>query len=318
MKVSELMSTMNDSRVLKKRSVARRVKKYWLLYVLLLFPVGYTVLFSYVPMYGLQLAFKNFRAADGIWNSPWNNYKHFQILFQGLSFPRAFWNTLYISFMRLIFGFPAPIIFAILINEIRHLKFKKTVQSLSYLPNFMSWVVLGGLIKNILSPTRGAINAILAKFGVAPIFFMTIPSLFVPILLVTGIWAGVGWGAIIYLATMTGIDPELYESAEIDGARRFRKAWHITIPGIMPVIVIQLILSVGSILNGGFDQIFNLMNPLVMETAEIIDTYVYRIGLQEMRYDLATAVGLFKNVVGVILIVIVNFTISKFSEHGIW
>jgi putative aldouronate transport system permease protein len=310
---------MTDTEKLqRRRSTLRQFKQMKMLYLFLLIPVAFTILFNYVPLYGIQIAFKDFRAADGIWDSAWNNFKHFKTLFAGGSFVRALVNTLQISILRLIIVFPAPIIFSILLNEIPGKHYKKSVQVISYLPYFMSWVVLGGIVKNILSPTRGIANYLLGLVGIAPISFLTEPSLFVPTLLLTDIWASVGWGSVIYLASMSSIDPGLYEAADIDGAGRFQKAIRITIPLLMPVIMIQLILSLGNILNGGFDQIFNLMNPKVMGVADILDTYVYRIGLEDMRYDFTTAVGLFKNVVGVVLIVIVNFITRKFSEYGVW
>jgi len=311
-------TAIKSERALRRQAGVKLMKRMWMLYLFLLVPVGFTILFNYVPMYGVQIAFKTFRAAEGIWGSKWNNFYHFYILFQGKTFPKALWNTIYISFMRLIVGFPMPIIFAILLNEIRGMMFKRVVQTVSYLPHFMSWVVLSGIIKQVLSPTRGVLNALLGLIGIEPIFFLTEVKMFVPILLISSIWAGVGWGAIIYLASMSAIDPELYESASIDGAGRFRKAVNITVPLLMPVITIQLILSLGGILSAGFDQIFNLMNPRVMDAAEIIDTYVYRIGLTDMKYDLAAAVGLFKNVVGVMLVIFANMFARRFSEFGIW
>ena len=290
----------------------------WILYLFLLIPVIHTFIFSYIPLYGIQIAFKDFNASKGIWGSAWNNFNHFRNLFAGASFPKVFWNTLYISFLRILVGFPAPIIFAILLNEIHSSKFKKVVQTVSYLPHFMSWVVLGGIIKELLNPQRGLINAVIQLFGGEPVYFITEPSMFRPIVIITGVWASVGWGAIIYLASMSSIDPQLYEAAEMDGANRFHKAIYVTIPSLMPIIVIQFILGLGGVLNGGFDQIFNLYNDKVMGVADIIDTYVYRMGLEELKYDFSTAVGLFKNVIGVILIVSVNIATSKISDYGIW
>jgi putative aldouronate transport system permease protein len=300
-----------------KRSLWKQARKMWLLYVFLAIPLGMTLLFSYAPMYGIQLAFKDFRVADGIWGSKWNGFKHFEILFSGRGFAQVLKNTIYISVMRIVTGFPVPILFALLLNEVRHLRYKKFVQTVSYLPYFMSWVVLGGIIQQILSPQRGVVNWLIGLFGVPPIYFLSVESMFVPILLITSIWQGAGWGAVIYLASMSSIDPGLYESAEIDGAGRFRRALHITVPMLAPVIVIQFILSMGGILNAGFDQIFNLMNPRVMDVADIIDTYVYRMGMEEMRYDFSTAVGLFKNVIGFGLVLLVNFFTGKFTEYGL-
>ena len=307
-----------DLRKREKRSRRKKMRQMWVLYAMLALPVIFMIVFQYTPLYGIQLAFKNFKPVKGIWGSPWNNFRHFKILFGGASFRNVLWNTVSISLLRLLVTFPAPIIFALLLNEVENLRFKKVVQTISYLPHFMSWVVLAGILKEILSPTRGIINSIRGMFGMEAINFLAEPTMFVPILLITSIWSGVGWGAIIYMASMSNIDPQLYEAAEIDGASRLQKAWHVTIPGIIPIIIIQYIMTIGRILNAGFDQVFNLMNDKVLGVADIIDTYVYRIGLQEMKYDLSTAVGLFKNVVGVILIVGSNAIISRYSEYGIW
>lgn len=313
----------NKTTSVKKGSLLRsgkfkKMKRMWMLYLFLLIPVVHVFVFNYMPMYGVQLAFKDYRAALGIWDSPWNGFKHFNNLFAGASFYRVFWNTLYISVLKIIFSFPAPIILAILLNEVRHIKYKKVIQTISYLPHFMSWVVLGGIVKEFLSPQRGVVNAVIEAFGGTPIYFITEPSMFRTIVVGSNIWATIGWGAIIYLASMSAIDPQLYESVEIDGGNRWHKTIHITLPGLLPIIVIQFILGLGNILNAGFDQIFNLYNNKVMNVADIIDTYVYRMGLEEMKYDFSTAVGLFKNVIGVILILLVNALTSKVTDYGIW
>jgi putative aldouronate transport system permease protein len=213
-----------------------------------------------------------------------------------------------------------PIILAILINEISHNKFKKFVQTISYLPHFLSWVVLGGIVIELLSPSRGVVNYFLALLGFEPIYFITEPSLFRGILIVTGIWATVGWGTIIYLAAITGIDRTQYEAAYIDGANRFQIISQIIIPSVMPVISIVFILGLGKLMNAGFDQVFNLYNPMVYSTGDIIDTYVYRVGLGQMQYSFSTAVNLFKNVIGLVLIIGVNMFIRKFGskENALW
>jgi len=271
-------------------------------------------------MYGIVLAFKDYMIVDGILGSPWVGFKHFNRLFSSASFFELITNTLTISFQRILFGFPAPIIFALLLNEIKVEKFKKIVQSISYLPHFMSWVILGGIVMELLSPTRGVINYIITIFGGEPIYFLTEVKYFRTILIVSGIWAGVGWGSIIYLAAISGIDIQQYEAAVIEGASRFQRAIYITLPSIMPVISISFILNIGGIMNAGFDQIFNLYNPMVYKVADILDTYVYRVGIQDMEYSFSTAVGLFKNVVGLIMVVITNFITSKLSnnEYGLW
>jgi putative aldouronate transport system permease protein len=286
--------------------------------MMLIIPVAYIIIFKYVPMYGVTIAFKNFNMGKGILGSEWNNFKHFKVLFSSYTFYRVLRNTVIISLQRIVFEFPAAILFALILNELRSIKFKKVVQTVSYLPYFMSWVVLAGIINEILSPQRGIINIIIIKLGGEPIYFLTEKRLFRSILVVTNIWRSVGWGAIIYLAALSAINPSLYEAAEIDGANRFQKMMHISIPSILPVVVIMFIIKLSYILKAGFDQIFNLYNPLVYEVADIFDTYVYRVGLVDVRFDYSTAVGFFMNVVGLVFVVGSNMIIRKYSEYGIW
>ena len=290
-------------------------------YYLLLLPVfALIIVFNYFPMYGVLIAFKDYKMSSGILGSEWNNLQHFRLFFTSSLFPRIMMNTLIISAYRIIFGFPAPIILAILLNEVYNRYFKKVVQTISYLPYFMSWVVLAGIIMEILSPARGVINYVIESFGGSPIHFLAEAKYFRSVLIITGIWQGIGWGSIIYLATISSIDMEQYESAIIDGANRYHAMRHITLPSLAPIVVIMFILTLGGILNAGFDQIFNLYNPKVYAVADIIDTFVYRVGLVDMRYGYSAAVGLFKNVVGLFLVFITNFVIKKIgrSEHGIW
>ncbi len=303
---------------LKKRLKSFAKMKY---YYLLLAPVIiYFVIFHYVPMYGITLAFKDFSIREGIIGSPWIGLKNFNKLFSGYDFYEILNNTLRISLGKIIFGFPAPIIFALMLNEIYRRGFKRVIQTISYLPHFISWVILGGIIMELLSPTRGAVNYILTLFGAEPIYFLATPKYFRPVVIVTAIWQNVGWNSVIYLAAIAGISTEQYESAYMDGANRFQTAIHITLPSIMPTIVILFILGLGNVLNAGFDQIFNLYNSSVYSVADIFDTYVYRMGLANMKYSFSTAVGLFKNVVGLVLILGTNFIVKKLGdgEYGIW
>lgn len=295
-----------------------RMKKMKMLYFMMAIPMVMLFIFHYIPMYGILIAFKNFSPGLGIWDSPWNNFEHFKRLFSDFLFIRALKNTIVISLLKLLIVFPAPIIFAILLNEIKSEKFKKVSQSISYLPHFMSWVILSAMVIEVFSPQRGIINYVITFFGGEAINFMSDKGSFIPILILTDMWKELGWGAIIYLATITSIDPQLYEAAEIDGAGRFRKMIHVTLPSIMPMVIIMFILRLGAVLNAGFDQILNLYNPLVYEVADIIDTYVYRSGLEQFQFDYATAVGLFKNVIGIALILTANAIIRRKSEHGIW
>jgi putative aldouronate transport system permease protein len=296
----------------------KKIKQKTLLYIFLLFPMVSVFIFHYLPIYGIIIAFKDYKYFLGYLGSPWNNFRHFKVLFTSVYFLRVFKNTLIISSLRIIFSFPAPILFALLLNEIVSLRFKKVAQTISYLPHFLSWVVLAGIIIEILSPQRGLIGWIYNLFDKQAPLLLTDKNAFVPLLIITGIWKEVGWSAVIYLASLSSIDPGLYESASIDGANRLQKAFYITLPSLIPVMIILFILSLGRIMNAGFDQVFNLYNPVVYKVADIIDTYVYRMGILEMKYDFTTAVGLFKNVIGVFLIVSINMVIRKFSEYGIW
>jgi len=287
--------------------------------VLLFFPaIIYYAVFHYAPLYGVQIAFKNFIFRIGIMRSPWIGFENFRMLFSMGSFRDVLRNTVIISTYKLIFGFPAPILFAILLNEVRSIKFKKTVQTISYLPHFVSWVILGGMFMQILSPSTGPFNQMLTGLGFKPIYFLGDKRWFRSVLVVTSIWKGIGWGSIVYLASIAGINPELYEVAEIDGAGRFRKAISITLPSITPVITIMFIFAVGGIIRDDFDQIFNLYNAGVYPVGDVLSTYTYRVGLVDMRYSFAAAVGLFTNVIGFALVLITNTVVKRLNEYGLW
>jgi len=306
---------------MKSNAFVRTLYQYWKYkYLVLLFLPGiiYFIIFKYLPIYGLVLAFKDYRFLDGIMGSPWVGFKHFHEMFSLQSFWEVFRNTVIISFYHLVFGFPAPIIFALLLNEIRNVYYKKIVQTISYLPHFVSWVILGGLFMQFLSPSIGPINILIKSLGGTPIYFLADPKWFRSVLVITEIWKSLGWGSIVYLAAISGIDPSLYESASIDGAGRWHKAIHITLPSMMPVITIMLILNVGKLVNDNFDQIFNLYNPAVYKVADVIGTYTYRMGLENMRYSFSTAVGLFRNVISFTLLIIANQVSKKINDYGIW
>jgi len=295
-----------------------RFGKYGYYYLMLAPAIVLFALFSYVPMYGVIIAFKDYRFIDGIWGSPWVGFDYFEQFFHDVFFWRIIRNTLTISGLHLLFGFPAPVVLALLFNELIHGKFKKFVQSVSYLPHFMSWVILASLLTEILSPSRGALNYVLTFFGGKPIHFLADPDTFVGMLVVTHIWQSVGWGSVVYLAAIAGISQDQYESATIDGAGRLQKIMHITLPSLVPIMTILFILNVGGIMNAGFDQIFNLYNPAVYRVADIIDTYVYRIGLLETKYGFSSAIGLFKNVIALALVMGTNFLVKRFNDYGIW
>lgn len=307
----------------KENGFVRTLKSYGKQYqlVLMFLPAAITLaLFAYAPMYGLTIAFKDFALLKGISGSPWVGLENFRKLLTAPSFSEVFVNTIKISFLRLIFGFPAPILLALLLNEVGNARFKKVVQTISYLPHFLSWVVLAGIVIQILSPSSGIVNQIIVMFGGNPIYFVADPRYFVPMLIVTGIWKEVGWGTVVYLASITSISPELYEAATIGGAGRFQKMLHITLPALRPVVSIMFILNSGNLINAGFDQIYNLSNPAVYKVADIIDTYVYRRGLLDMKYSFSSAAGLFKNVISFALVLTTNGLVKVISgkENGIW
>ncbi|RAV09511.1 ABC transporter permease [Paenibacillus contaminans] len=297
------------------------IKRHKLYYLLILPGVLYFLVFHYVPMYGITIAFKDiapFEGLKGIFTAEWVGLQHFKNFASSYYFWDIIGNTLTISVYRLVFGFPAPIILALLINEARHVMFKRTVQTISYLPHFISMVVLAGLTTTLLSTDGGFINGLLQKLGFEPVAFLTDTNTFRPVLVISAIWKEVGWSSIIYLAAIAGVDPQLYEAAKVDGASRLRQIWHITIPGISHIIVILFILQIGHIMDAGFEQVFLLYSPPVYDVADIIDTYVYRKGLVEVQYSFAAAVGLFKSVIAVILVVGANYLAKKIDQEGIW
>ncbi|MDE0222346.1 MAG: ABC transporter permease subunit [Spirochaetaceae bacterium] len=295
-----------------------RVRRMRLLYLSMLPALLLLLVFNYLPMYGIVIAFKNFQASRGILGSPWNNFENFEFLFGSFQFQRVMRNTVIISLQRIVFGFPAPILLALVINEFANSWWKKGIQSITYLPHFISWVVMAGILVEILSPQRGIIGYLYTVLGRDAPLLLTNQNVFRPILIATDVWKEVGWGSVIYLAAISSIDPTMYDVARIDGAGRVRQATAITLPSLLPVITILFILRLSYILDAGFEQVFNLYNPLVYEVADIIDTYVYRVGILSQEFEFATAAGLFKNVVGVALIVLVNAVIRRFSDHGIW
>lgn len=287
------------------------------MYVMALPVIAYYAIFHYGPMYGLQIAFKDFSPAKGIWGSPWVGFKHFESFFNGIYFWRLIKNTILINVYDLLFGFPAAIMLALLLNEIRQNAFKRVVQTISYLPHFISIVIVAGMMVDFLSRS-GLINQILGSFGIEPIDFLKEEGWFRFLFVSSGIWQGIGWGSIVYLAAMATIDPTLYEAARMDGANRFQQVLHITIPGIMPTIVILFILNMGNMLTVGSEKVLLLYNPLTYETSDVISTYVYRKGVLEASYSFTAAVGLFNSVISFILIVAANSFVKRISENKLW
>lgn len=292
--------------------------KYWDFYVMLLPAVLLVFVFRYVPMYGIVIAFQDFNVIQGILNSPWVGFEHFERLFRFQEFPRVVRNTLVISLMKLIFGFPAPILLALLLNELMFHRFKRVVQTITYIPHFISWVVVGGIFIDLLSPSSGIVNRMIAAMGFKPIFFMSDDVWFRWILVFSDIWKEAGWGAIIFLAALLGINDELYQAAKVDGASRLRQIWHISLPGIRSTIVVLLLLRIGHVFDAGFEQILVMYNATVYEVADIIDTYVFRVGLGQMQFGLTTAAGLFKSVIGCILLIAANSLARRMGEEGIF
>jgi putative aldouronate transport system permease protein len=285
---------------------------------MMLLPMAVIIIFSYGPMFGVQIAFKEFRARDGIWGSPWIGFTHFQNFFNSYQFQRVVTNTLGISLYGLIAGFPIPIILAILVNESLHPRFKKGVQLVTFAPHFISTVVMTNMILMFLSVYGGPVNNLIASLGGERIDFMAKPQFFKSIYVWSGIWQGMGYSSVIYIAALSGIDPALYEAATIDGAGKFQKILYIDLPGIAPTIVILLILNCGHIMSVGYEKILLMQNGLNMAASDVISTYVYRMGLENAQYSFSAAVGLFNSVVNALLLVLVNQAARKLGETSLW
>lgn len=299
--------------------------KYWLLYAMLFPTVVYLLIFNYYPMLGLQLAFKDWKMKEGLWGSPWATnedgtlflFKNFYVLMSDHTFWQKFGNTLRISSLRLIFGFPMPIMLVIFLNELTSERYKKIIQSISYLPHFISWIIISGIIISMTESGTGFQNIMKAIFG-KELYFFTDNNLFIVMLVVSSIWKSCGWGTIIYFAAITGIGQELYEAATVDGANRWQKIRFITLPGILPAITITLILNLSNIVYGGFDQVFNMYNTAVYDKGDILETYLYRIGVSGGEYALGTAVGLFNSLIALVLTLVANYSVRLIGGEGIW
>ena len=303
---------------LRMKNAFAYLKKKKYLYILLIPCVVYFIIFNYIPMYGIIIAFKNFNFAKGILGSEWIGFENFKYMFGLSDFYQVFWNSLYLGFLRMIFGFPIPILLALLLNEIKNRTYQRITQTVLYLPHFISWVVIGGIMVNFLSPSWGIVNIILKQLGSEPVFFMASEQWFRPLVLLSSIWKESGWGTIIYLAAIAGINTELYEAVKIDGANRLQSLWHITLPGIKSTIVVLLILRLGQIMGNGFEQIFVLQNPMNLNVSEVFETYTYRVGIVGGRFSFATTVGLFTSVIGTIFLLASNKAASLLKEDGIW
>lgn len=307
---------MSDQRPKKKHINWRKVKTNWQLYLLLMPALVYFLVFKYYPMYGLQIAFKNFRAIDGIWGSKWVGFRHFNRFFNSYYFWDLIRNTLLINLYSLAL-FPISIIVALSLNELRDGPFKKTAQTITYAPHFISTVVLVGMIIAFLDPDTGIVNNFIKFLGFEPVNFMTNPRWFKSIYVWSGQWQNLGWGAIIYLAALAGVDPQLHEAAKIDGATRLQRIWHVNIPCIMPTIIIMLILNMGSMMSIGFEKILLMQNPLNLESSQVIQTYVYESGLLHGQYAYSTAIGLFNSVINFLLLLFAN-RITRRTGTSLW
>lgn len=316
--MNRLKSIESTQCLTTKKPLLTLIRKQKFLLALMIPGMAYFFLFRYGPMYGLLLAFKSYDPVAGILNSPWVGLRYFRQMVEMNNFWTVVLNTLKISLLKILTGFPAPILLALMLNEILSSKFKRVVQTISYLPHFLSWVVVAGLIFQLLSPSYGLYGLVCKLFGWKTQVLLGDPQAFMITLLVSNIWKEIGYGSIIYLATIAGIDSQMYEAARIDGAGRLKQCLYITLPCLAPTISIMFVLGLGGILDGGFDQIFNLYNALVLPSVDIIDTFVYRVGLEGFQFSFSTAVGVSKHLIAFILVMFCNWVVGKFSDYTIW
>lgn len=302
----------------KKRGFLGNMRVFGSYYVMLIPGILFFLIFCYGPMYGMIIAFQDYYPLKGISGSAFVGLKHFKALFTNPFFLPVLRNTLVISLYKLLICFPGPIILCLALNEITRPGFKKVVQSISYLPHFISWVVVSGIIIEFLSPSRGPINILLKNLGLEPIFFIADPKYFRGVLVLSDLWKSVGWGSIVYLAAVTNVDPALYEAAEMDGAGRVQKILHITLPAIVPIITVMFIMESGKILNDSFQQVYNFLTPTTYGVGDVISTFVYRMGIQNMQYSFTTAVDLFKNTISFALVMLTNWIARKTSDYVLW
>ncbi len=297
-------------------SFKSNLRRQWQFHVLLIPAVVLVFVFSYIPLYGLVIAFQRFNPAMGF-NSPWVGLANFERLFNQPNFVRTIWNTLYMAIMKIAGGIIVPVFFSLLLNEVRKTQTKRTFQTIVYMPNFLSWVILAGVMIDILS-ADGIVNLALARLGIEAVSFLGDNNIFPWTMIISDIWKSFGFGTVIYLATLTSIDPGLYEAAIVDGAKRWKQTVHITIPMLLPMIVLMTILSMGNVLNAGFDQIYNLYSPIVYQSGDIIDTYVYRLGILQAQYSVGTAVGLFKSGISAVLILLSYYLADRFAGYRVF
>jgi putative aldouronate transport system permease protein len=305
-------------RASRRNSGWKSIRKNWELYLFVLPTIAYFIVFHYFPMYGLQIAFRDYTPSLGIWNSPWVGLEHLKRFFDSYYFWTLIKNTIGISLYELIVGFPVPVLLALAINELKNGAFKKWVQTITYAPHFISVVVMAGMIIAFLAPGSGIINLAIKALGGEPIPFLTEPGWFKTVFVMSGVWQNMGWGTIIYLAALAGVDPQQHEAAMMDGATRLQRVWHINLPSIVPTMVILLILNVGSFMSVGFEKVFLLQNPLNLQTSDVISTYVYRSGLVQGQFSFSAAIGLFNSVINFILLLTVNRIARRVNETSLW
>ena len=296
----------------------RSLRRYWPFYTMIAVPLVYFLIFKYGPMVGNIIAFRKYLPGGPWEGTSFVGFKYFGMFIADPNFWQIFTNTLQLSVASLIFGFPFPIIFALLLNEVRQRTFKGAVQTISYLPHFLSIVVVAALVKDMLTPTGGLVNIALSWVGLAPVAFMQDSNAFVWVYVISGIWQEMGWGAILYLAALTGINSELYEAAAMDGAGRWNQTLHVTLPGILPTVVVLLVLNIGNVLNVGFEKVLLLYNPTIYDKADVLSTYLYRMAMDMNSFSYATAIGLFESVLGVILVLTANWAAKRFANSGLW
>lgn len=301
-------------------SLKKSFRKYWQMYLLLVPVIVYYIMFKYVPMLGLQIAFKDFSFRKGIWGSEWIGFDHFVRFFSSSQSIDIIMNTLILGVQSLILCFPMPIILALIFNEIRSKKFKKTLQTITYAPHFISTIVVCGMLISMVSPSTGIFNTLLMNLGIIdePIYVMGSAKYFRPVYVITDIWKDSGWSAILYVSALAAIDESMYEAAEVDGASRWNQLIHITLPSIVPTIITMLILETGKVLSIGFEKVYALQNDLNLSVSEVISTYTYKQGLENLEYDYATSIGLFNSVISFIMLVTVNYLSKKFSKNSLF
>jgi len=309
---------MTGTSSLRKRHLKRQLKRSIPYYILLILPIAFLIVFAYTPMWGLQIAFRDFQSQTPLLQMPWRGLHYFEMFFSSALFWRYFRNTIIIAAYSLIAGFPLPIILAICLNECRHLKFKKTVQMITYMPYFITTVVLVAMILQFAARETGIVNNIIYAFGGNRVDWMARTAYFRHIFVWTGIWQSTGFSAIIYLAALSGISPDLIDAAKVDGCNKWRRVWHIDLPGIMPTIIILLILNISSLVNVGFERIFLMQNPFNLSVSEVLSTYIWRVGISGGNYSFAAAAGLFNNIISFALIIIANTIARRVSETSLW